>query len=201
MGGTICLDYFTTYSPAIEGIVLLGPGGLLRKLPSEYKSTWFQYPNLVSKAYMRRLLSTTLGVDSQIQPVKEVDKLGGFTPQSALQFQFDHHLGHVESFLSNIQYGPIQHQEEIWKRACDIISAKKGCCDEDDKKSPMYDGKILVVCGNDDWVIPAADTKEDMEQYLGDQKHFDFRVVPGGHGFPWAEGKTVAKYIIDFWSL
>jgi pimeloyl-ACP methyl ester carboxylesterase len=193
MGGSIVMDFFAHYPQLVQSIVLLGPGGLVRDLPLEYKSLWFQYPSMVSQATMRCLLGTLLGVEmarsKEVRPAKE-----GFTPAGALQFQFDHHDGHLLSFLSTLQHGPLQHQEAVWERAGNII---KGAESHD---TLLSGGKILAICGESDPVVPPEDVRDDLVKFMG-PAHFELATVPGGHGFPWTEGKAIAAYISEFWGL
>lgn len=190
MGCSIVLDFFSHNSSHVEGIVLLGPGGLIRQLPIEYCSIWYQYPGLVSAAKMRRLLATTLGVEADTR-----DKLvfSDFSPSTGQQFQFDHHQGHEVSFLSNVQYGPLQNQHETWKRAGDVIRGDEG-------DSVMSKGKVLCICGAEDDVVRAEHVVEDLETFFG-KEHFEFETVPGGHGFPWTQGDAIVQLVSDFWKL
>nr|POE63257.1 serine hydrolase-like protein [Quercus suber] len=157
MGGSISLDFFAHQPKLVQSIVLLGPGGLISNLPDEYKSLWFHYPSLISRATMRALVGTLLGVEhsrSAAQAAEDVEySEEGFTPGGALQFQFDHHPGHVDSFLSTIQYGPLHHQEAIWERAGSIVKGVQP--GKGDQQAPMSGGKILVVCGESDTVVVA----------------------------------------------
>lgn len=195
MGGSITMDFLGTFSDHINSVVLLGPGGLLRDLPTDYKSLWYQYPSLISSSYMRRLIGTLLGVDLSAAPSKDLTPTTTFSPADALQFQFDHHNGHVRSFLSTLQYGPLQNQEAVWKKACDII---KGMPTLSSQQRVLSD-KILVICGEDDSVVPPDHVKEDLTRLLGPE-HFEFGIVPGGHGFPYPEGSQIGQRILDFWT-
>nr|POE82753.1 serine hydrolase-like protein [Quercus suber] len=202
MGGSISLDFFAHQPKLVESIVLLGPGGLITDLPVEYKSWWFQHPSFISSTSLRALIGTLLGVDFSRSAAEAAEEVKyseeGFTPAGALQFQFDYHSGHLLSFLSNIQHGPIHHQEAIWEYAGSIV--KGGVSGKEKANVPLSGGKILVICGDSDSVIVPEEVKANMVRYFG-SSHFEFRTVPGDHGFPWSEGKAIAAYISEFWAL
>lgn len=139
---------------------------------------------------MRRLLARTLGVSADTR-----DELvfSNFTPTAGQQFQFDHHQGHCVSFLSNLQYGPLQNQDATWKRAGDIVRGSVG-------SGPLSRGKILCICGSEDDVVRAEHVEEDLGEFFG-EGHFEFEIVPGDHGFPWTQGEAIVKFVAEFWDL
>ena len=69
LGGAIMMYLGADYPYLINRIVLLGPGGILRRLPAEYGWFCFRYPWLFSKHCLKRRVGQVLGV--RLDPLRD----------------------------------------------------------------------------------------------------------------------------------
>ena len=213
------MSFAAEYPYLINRVVLLAPGGILRRLPAEYEWFCFRYPWLFSENYLKRRVGQVLGVSprlwqgkfDQVQTVlneeerlrvSDLDKLPDVA--SIVQWQYDNHVGFVHSFVDTIRHGPLKHEHEIWKHMCAIIKGtKKGCRPGTNVPSRLCDSKLLVVYGDEDTVVVGKELIEDLEAIFGDnaEKHLIFQPVPGTHGFPVPSCDAVMKLIVDTWQV
>ncbi len=108
------------------------------------------------------------------------------------------HQGFIKSFMSSIRYGPITEQHQDWLRLGQILAAQNATTDEDVANAGLKNGKILIICGNQDSIIVKHELVEDaMEPLKG---NVDFRFIDAGHEFPITKSEDVAGYIIEFWN-
>lgn len=221
MGSAVVLDFFAHQPHLVNSVVLMAPAGLVRTMPPEYKSLLSKYPGLTSRKTFRALVGRVFGVDLtpvptgdlRVSATDESEVAGGFTPARVLQFQFDHHQGLIDSFLSTIRHGPYQGQEAVWERAAQLIKGEVAADNPVTGNDVLTDtslrhGKFLVLCGEDDNLVPAADVEEDLAKYFGcsedddtEKKFYELKVVPGTHDFPWSEGERVGRILTEFWGL
>lgn len=207
--------YFASHFPhLINSIVLLGPAGLLRRMPAGYDSIFFKYPFFVPASYIRKLVGNILEVDQSEGPIKidhtarkRVLEAGGLPEPKALnpedldvagivQWQFDNHQGFVHTFADTIRYGPLMNQRSAWEKACSIIRGEGTPL----PSGKLYGSKILAIFGDVDNVVVPSETTEDLKQLLGEE-HLVTKIVPGGHGFPVPSTSLVIKHILEFWHL
>lgn len=62
LGGGIAMAFAADFYNLVNSIVLLAPGGIIRRLPAEYESFFFRYPFLLPSSYLRKLVGKTLGL-------------------------------------------------------------------------------------------------------------------------------------------
>ena len=101
----------------------------------------------------------------------------------------------MHSFVDTVQNGPIQYQHDEFQKASDIICGKN--TDPSTTHSKLKNSRVLIICGDDDTVVPADETEEDWSKLL--PGHIEFRTVPGDHGFPIPSGQAVVEHICKFW--
>lgn len=218
MGSGVAMSFASHFPYLVNAIILLAPGGLIRRLPEGYESTFFRYPSLTPLTYLRRLVGKILGVDLSSQSVNQIrtdskDHVALEVSQNhnstadempnvpaIVQWQFDNHHGFVHSFVNTIKYGPIKHQHSEWKGVCKVIRGEKSNMPASSLSSKLFNSKILVLLGDEDGVVVAKEVSEDLEHMLG-QAHVEFKTVPGGHGFPVPRSEQVVKHIAEFWGL
>ncbi|KAK8095750.1 hypothetical protein PG999_013772 [Apiospora kogelbergensis] len=207
LGGPISLAFTGAFPLSVRSLVLLGPAGLIRTLPDEYEDEVMHNPELApSQEALREKVRQTLGVavsgpalDIQADQRQETSPLVGpagvektFDMGAVLQWQFDHHQGHVHSFQSTVRYGPLQKEEHTWKKVCDIISAQT------QPDAPLNGSKLLVFFGQDDDVVVGKEATEDISKLLPPD-HLQVEYVPGGHGFPYPNSQKITQTILSFW--
>ena len=217
LGGAIAMSFAAELPYLVKSIVLLAPGGILRRLPREYEWFCFRYPWLFSRSYLRRRVGQVLGVDAdkkQRETVRdETDRpRDGVTPASRLdkppdvagivQWQFDYHLGFIHSFIDTIRQRSAIHQHHEWQLVCDIIKgSKQGCRPGSKSPSPLHNGKLLVIMGAHDSIVLGAEIEEDLLAMFSSNanKHLVVEFMPGTHGFPVPNYKTVVDSMMNLW--
>lgn len=206
LGAPISLAFAATYPTSIRSLVLLGPAGLLRKLPGGYNDQLMHQPHLApSRAAIREKVRQILGV-APFGPALDIkfDKERSIGTETApsrvektfdmgalLQWQFDHHQGHVHSFQDTIRYGPLQ-APDLWSNACDMIAGRTR------PDTALHNSKLLVFFGRDDGVVVGEETTEDILQLLP-ASHLQTEYLPGGHGFPYPNSEKITRTILSFW--
>ena len=197
----------------INSIILLAPVGIVRRLPIDYGNMLFRYPSLLPSSYLRTLVGKLLGLkvsgsnvgysalDSQSQiaaKMAEPVETRILDIPGILQWQFDNHRGLVHSFISTIQYGPIQYQHSDWRKVCSIVKGDTARTPRSSHHCRLFNSKMLVIFGDADSIVPAEEVSADLSDIMGDSEHVDYRVVSGGHGFPVPSCDEVAKNVSDF---
>lgn len=205
LGGPISLAFAGAFPSSIRSIVLFGPAGLLRTLPAGYDDPILQHPETApSREALRDKVQEVLGVNST-GPALNISETPHpvslvfppavnqtFDIAALLQWQFDHNEGHVHAFQQSTEYGPLQHQEDVWARVCDILAGKSH------PESPLYKSTLLVYFGDEDNIVVGKETTEDILKLLpADRLKVEY--VPGGHSFPYPNSDTIAQGILSFW--
>lgn len=202
----ISFAFTAAYPSSVQSFVLLGPAGLIRKLPDGYDDQLMHQPELAaSPEAIREKVREILGVapsgparNIQVQldkrrvaPVgtgpSRVEKT--FDMGGILQWQFDHHQGHIYSFQDTIRYGPLQTRE-LWRKVCDIIAGRAR------PDTALHNYKLLVFFGKDDGVVVGGETTEDILKLLP-ASHLQTEYVPGGHGLPYPNSDTITRTILS----
>ena len=200
----------------INSIILLAPGGIIRRLPDEYESIFYRYPSLLPSSFLRNVVGKTIGLrishstlgssdprgqshkgpeiaeEAQVMGKKVLDIPG------IVQWQYDNHKGFVHSFVSTHRYGPIQHQHSDWRRVCNIIKGGSSHVSPSIESSKDFNNKLLVIFGDGDDVIRAGEVSADLLEMIGEPEYLDIKVVAGDHGFPVPRHDEVARYIAEF---
>ncbi|KAI0874240.1 Alpha/Beta hydrolase protein [Hypoxylon argillaceum] len=207
LGGPISLAFAGAFPEAIRSLVLLGPAGLLRKLPEGYEDQLMHHPELApSQESIREKVRQILEVapsgpvldihldQKRVVPLEtgpsRVEK--SFDMGAILQWQFDYHKGHVHSFQDTVRYGPLQGREDLWGRVCDIIAGRTRA------DSALHNSKLLVFFGRDDSIVFGEETTEDILKMLP-PSHLQVEYLPGGHGFPYPNSEKITQTILSFW--
>ncbi|KAI1121348.1 Alpha/Beta hydrolase protein [Nemania abortiva] len=208
LGGPISLAFTCVYPKAIQSLVLLGPAGLLRTLPEGYEDQLMHHPELAPSPESIRekvreilevapsgpALNTKLdqgrAIPLEMGPSR-VEK--SFDMGAILQWQFDHHRGHVRSFQDTVRYGPSRGREDLWGEVCDIIAGRT------ERDSALRGSKLLIFFGRDDGIVIGNETTEDILKLLP-PAHLHVEYLPGGHGFPYPNSEKITQTILSVWS-
>lgn len=208
LGAPISLAFAAAYPSSIRSLVLLGPAGLLRQLPEGYDDRLMHQPEFapspeVIREKVREILAVApsgpaldirLGT-KRVVPVTTCPSRvhRGFDIGAILQWQFDHHQGHIHSFQDTIRYGPLQ-AEDLWRNVCDMIAGRAR------PDTAMLNSKLLVFFGEDDGVVVGSETTEDILKLLP-ASNLQTEYLPGGHGFPYPNSETITRTVLLFWGF
>ena len=219
LGGGIAMGFAANFPYLINSIILLAPGGIIRRLPDEYESIFYRYPSILPSSFLRNLVGKTLGLrlshstlgssnsrgqshigpeiaqEAQVMGTKVLDIPG------IVQWQYDNHKGFVHSFVSTHQYGPIQNQHSDWRKVCNTVKCGSPHVSSSNQSSKKSKNKLLVIFGDGDDVIRGKEVSADLLEMIGDPEHLEFKVVAGDHGFPVPKHDEVARHISDFCRL
>ena len=218
LGGGIAMGFAADFPYLIKSIVLLAPGGIIRRLPDDYE-TLFRYAALLPSSYLKNLVGKAIGLKVSHTPSGSIElhdrsQKGPEMAQEALvmgkevldvprivQWQFENHKGFIHSFISTLQNGPIQHQHSDWKRVGNVIKGDTVQPWPSSHSSRLINSKLLVIFGETDSVVRAEEVSADLLELFGDPEYVQFKVVAGDHGFPVPNCDEVAKHIADFFGL
>lgn len=207
LGGPISLEFVGAFPASIRSLVLLGPAGLIRKLPDGYEDQLMHQPELApSPEALREKVREILGVapsgpalNIQLDQKRVIPSEMGpsrvekrFDMGGIIQWQFDHHQGHIHSFQDTVRYGPLQKMETLWGKVCDIIAGRTR------PDTALHKSKLLVFFGRDDDVVVGEETTEDILKLLP-PNHLQVEYLPGGHGFPYPNSEKITQTILSFW--
>lgn len=196
LGGAIAVD-FTSYFPhLVKGLVLVAPGGLIRKSHISVSSKMLYSSSWMPEWMVRKLVASKLWtgakkVESDPEAIEnaetsttvsEGDKtyvssnrmlLPGnphSTVSSVVDWQIKHHKGFVPAFISTIRNAPIHNQHDRWNVIRDNIESRAG---------PLRE--VWLVLGETDPIIVANEITEDARAALGEE-NVKVKVLDGvGH--------------------
>lgn len=103
---------------------------------------------------------------------------------SYIRWMLDKHEGFVPAFMSTVRYGPLMDQQEYWRKLA--------------KRKP---GSTAVILGRDDELIQKADYAEDALPLIGGEANVFWRIVPGGHNFPFTNAQEALEALYGFWQM
>lgn len=207
LGAPISFAFAVACPLSVRSLVLLGPAGLLRKLPDGYDDQLMHQPELAQspeaiREKVREILEVAASgpaLDIQLDQKRSAHVRtspprveNDFDMGGILQWQFDHHKGHVHSFQDTIRYGPLQ-AKGLWEMVCDIIAGRAQF------DTALRDSKLLIFFGRDDGVVVGDETTEDILKLLP-ASHLQVEYLPGGHGFPYPNSERITQIILSSWS-
>ncbi|KAJ5032612.1 uncharacterized protein L3040_009209 [Drepanopeziza brunnea f. sp. 'multigermtubi'] len=208
LGGGIAADFAASFPDLVKSIVLLAPSGLIKPHHFGWQSR-FMYSGFLPASLLEWIVKGRLGGRPADRPVTKMgseddpstgDELKGnrdprfestvlmrsrpgYTVADVVSWQIQHHAGFVRSFVSSMMFSAIESPRPLW--------GKLGQRHE----------KILILAGEEDPVILAAELREDAEDAIGSDK-VDFRIVQGGgHEFPMNMPDATVREVIQFWDL
>ena len=218
LGGLISLDFITTFPWLVEAVVMLGPAGLLRELPAEYKAITNATQALdQSDPRMRKIVEEILGVNpgcplrKAAQEEQEVSKYApaenthpdASLPTSSdldmgalLQWQYEFNQGHIYAFYDTVRHCPLMNSEFLWRDFCKLLTEEN----PSQPPSKLSESSLLVIFGGEDQVVVGQETKEDILKFVP-RERVHFMTVPGGHGFVYPNSDAITEAIADHWGL
>ena len=221
LGGAIVMAYAARYPQHVESMILLGPGGILRQMPDDYRSLFFRYPTLCSSELLKRLVAKAQGVkltSSRNAPImqkeavtllNETDDMKDTEPwykknldlPAIVRWQFENHQGLIHTFVSNYQYGPIMYQNKDWEIVGKIIKGEAVATKTTSTSLRLRGGRILAIFAIDDSIANSKEVSQDLLQLIGATESVEIRWISGDHDFPVHKSDEVVDHIASFWDL
>ncbi|EUC46117.1 hypothetical protein COCMIDRAFT_93673 [Bipolaris oryzae ATCC 44560] len=198
LGGAIAVD-FTSYFPhLVKGLVLVAPGGLIRKSHASISSKMLYNSSWMPEWMVRRIVASKLWtgaktVETDPEAIEnaettttttrsEGDKtyvssnqmlLPGnphSTVSSVVDWQIKNHKGFIPAFISTIRHAPVFSQHDRWNVIRENIESRAG---------PLRE--VWLVLGETDPIIIADEITEDARAVLGEE-NLRVKVLDGvGH--------------------
>ena len=213
LGAPISIQFITAFPWLIEGVVLLGPAGLLRSLPLSYQKIRFApQPLELGDPNMKPMVEDCLGVDTSCPMQQRLSKSSSRPDASSSmsdkasnglqsldmgalkQWQYEFNEGHVYAFYDTVRHGPSVGQDALYKKFGELLSVGP------QSQTALGVDKVLIVFGKDDDVVVGSETTKDMLKLFTFEK-VEVRYVPGTHDFVYPNSKTISDLIFETWSL
>lgn len=220
LGGAIAANFAATFPRMVESLVLLAPAGLIRPenfgRASRLIFTSGIIPERILEALTRKRLRTPLAnavskkkkkpllnpegkeglVDGALQEVVDEDEDDAAVPSEDaadpnstegrivgfLHWMLDAHAGFVPAFMSTIRHAPLMGQQQYWRELA--------------RRKP---GTTAIILGRQDDLVSRHDYAEDALPLVGGKDNVFWRVVPGGHNFPFTNAREALDAIYEFW--
>lgn len=141
-------------------------------------------------SYLRRLEARVVGVkvsaDSEQVPVigADIEQKIPLDAAAITPWQLNHHKDFVYSSIDTSVHWPPMNQHANWRKLCDMIRGASTEVSFAVQRNRLFNGKILVIFGDEDRLVVEEEVSVDLLQMLGEPQYTDIRVVIGGHGFP-----------------
>ena len=224
LGGAIVAT-FTAYFPSlISSLVLLAPGGLIRKERHTLTNKLLYNTGLLPETTLERIIKSRLkagDTPTKATPPKEgvtpaepvmgevpnekptkAPELSrarpGITVAKVIGWQFDNHPGFVKSFISSIRYGPVSEEHCHWRRLGERLAAQNASTEEKYAEQGLKNGKVLIIGGSKDSLIVKDELIDDATGVLG-ANNVKFEFLDAGHELPITKSREIVHYILDFW--
>ena len=224
LGGAIVAT-FTAYFPSlVSSLVLLAPGGLIRKEHHTLTNKVLYHTGLITETIVEKIVKSRLkGGDTptKVTPPKEaftpaapvtgevpVEKptkapelsraRPGITVAKVIGWQLDNHHGFVKSFISSIRHGPVSDEHCHWRRLGERLAAQNASTEAKPAEQGLKNGKVLVICGSKDGLIVKDELIDDATEVLG-ANNVKFEFVDAGHELPITKSREIIHCILNFW--
>ncbi|KAH8676281.1 hypothetical protein BX600DRAFT_394947 [Xylariales sp. PMI_506] len=225
LGGGIAANFAATFPHLVESLVLLAPAGMIR--PENFGRltrlifTSGIIPEGILEKLTKKRLRTPIGnavakrrkasvaqplegaldggpgkeglVEAAVQEAVDTT-VDDDTPESVdpleakiasfVHWMLDAHDGFVPAFMSTIRHAPLMEQQEYWRQL--------------GRRKP---GTTAVILGRADELIQKTDYAEDALPLLGGEANVLWRIVPGGHNFPFLSVRETLDTIYEFWGM
>ena len=218
LGGGIAMSFAAYFPDVVKSLVLLAPGGILRKLPSGYDNFAFRHQIFYTSRYLRTLTGKLLGLDMAASdcayavPDRSLSTQSVTTAASSnnsstvdisaiTQWQFDCHQGFLHGFLNNIQHGPIMNQQTDWYKVCQILQSRRSSTHALSKGIKLQGSHILAIFGQEDTIVVGSHIQQDLVEMLGGDEQLWVAWVSGSHDFLETNLHQVIEHIARFLDL
>lgn len=101
--------------------------------------------------------------------------------------------------MSSIRHGPITEQHEDWRKIGQRLAAQNVTTEKGTENVGLQNGKVLIICGQNDPIIVKDELVEDATRVLGD--NVEFKIVDAGHELPITKSQDVVAHICKFWNI
>ncbi|OSS46253.1 hypothetical protein B5807_07986 [Epicoccum nigrum] len=198
LGGALAVDFTSYFPQLVHGLVLVAPGGLVRRGHTTWKSRLlYSTSGLLPESWIERLVARRLYTGPQVarsvEPEPDIKSAETKTanrgdavyasshytllpenPHSTVgavvDWQIKHHKGFVPAFISSIRYAPVHDEHARWQILGQTITDGSGKL-----------AKIYIVLGETDPIIVKDEIIRDATECLG-SGNVEFEVVKGaGH--------------------
>ncbi|KAK8083192.1 hypothetical protein PG996_001973 [Apiospora saccharicola] len=226
LGGGIALNFAATFPRMVASLVLLAPTGVIRSENFGRLSRLIFTSGIVPEAILERLtkhrLRTPIGASVAKKRTMSMDGMDGGTALDAsasephtdsltdtatqevvdpnedtvdsvhpfeariaayVHWMLRAHSGFVPAFMSTVRVGPLMAEHDYWRKLARV-------------RKPMTTAFILA---RHDELIQKNDYREDGLPLVGGEDHVFWRIVPGGHNFPFTHPKEALEAIFEFW--
>ncbi|KAK8048912.1 hypothetical protein PG994_010642 [Apiospora phragmitis] len=224
LGGGIALNFAATFPHMVASLVLLAPTGVIRSENFGRLSRLVFTSGIVPEAILERLtkrrLRTPIGhsvakkrkmsmdaaaaaaahhdnkpaeslTDTATQEVAgdpnedTVDSVHPFEARIAayVHWMLRAHEGFVPAFMSTVRVGPLMAEQAYWRKLARV-------------RPPRPRPSSLA---RHDELIQKDDYREDALPLVGGEDHVFWRIVPGGHNFPFTHPNEALEAIFEFW--
>ena len=224
LGGAIVAT-FTAYFPSlVSSLVLLAPGGLIRKERHTLTNKFLYNTGLLPETALERIIKSRLkggdtptratppkeGVTSAAPVMGEVPEKKptkapelsrarpGITVAKVIGWQLDNHPGFVKSFISSIRYGPVSEEHCHWRRLGERLAEQNASTEEEYAEQGLQNGKVLIIGGSKDSLIVKDELIDDATEVLG-ANNVRFEFLDAGHELPISKSREIVRYILHFW--
>ena len=224
LGGAIAAT-FTSYFPSlVSSLVLLAPGGLIRKERHTTTNKFLYNTGLLPETTLERIIKLRLkagdtptkatpprerstpaapvtGEAPKEKPTKapELSRARpGIIVPKVVEWQLDNHYGFVKSFISSIRYGPVSDEHCHWQRLGDRLAAQNASTEEEYAEQGLKNGKVLIIGGSKDSLIVKDELIDDATEVLG-ANNVEFEFLDAGHELPITKSWEIVHYILNFW--
>lgn len=224
MGGGIGAGFTSFFPEMVESLILVAPGGLLRRTRIAASSKLLYsglLPDRLVEVFVRRRLqnntppppaSSSDEHDKNSPPdaaVSELPAHPALTPDStapifperpglrvadAVDWQLRSHPGFLPSFISSIRHAPVSDEHERWSAIGSRCEARRR-----GELPGLDEGKVLILLGSSDSVIVADEIEEDATAALG-KDNVLVRRLEGGHDVPIVNARGCCEEIVKFWA-
>jgi pimeloyl-ACP methyl ester carboxylesterase len=198
LGGALAADFTSYFPQLVHGLVLVAPGGLVRRSHTTWKSRLlYSTSGLLPESWIERFVARRLYTGPQVarsvEPEPDIKSAETKTanrgdavyasshytllpenPHSTVgavvDWQIKHHKGFVPAFISSIRYAPVHDEHARWQILGQTITDGSGKL-----------AKIYIVLGETDPIIVKDEIIKDATECLG-SGNVEFEVVKGaGH--------------------
>jgi pimeloyl-ACP methyl ester carboxylesterase len=198
LGGALAADFTSYFPQLVRGLVLVAPGGLIRRSHTTWKSRLlYSTSGLLPESWIESLVAKRLYTGPEVARTIEPEPdtvesaetktanrdavyasshyalLPGnpnSTVGTVVDWQLKHHEGFVPAFISSIRYAPVHGEHARWQVLGQSITNGSGKLT-----------KVHIVLGETDPIIVKDEIIKDATECLG-SGNVEFEVVSGaGH--------------------
>lgn len=227
LGGGLAVSFAAFFPQLVCSVVLMGPGGLHRELPPDYRSLWIRHPQLFPRPYIKRRIRQLLVRDSRAygqvlkdniertapkNHIPESSGEGSTSPRTQkaelldvdalVNWQIDNNRNFVHSVTSSLKHAPITNQHHRWSKLGSYLRNREYPHPaSSEPPNRLYGQKVLLLLGSLDDIVDNDQVHKDSKRTLGHQSVIVVYIGGAGHNFPMTHGEEVIEAISRFWGF